>query len=474
MITFISSLAEQASIPSGFWEFIWSRLLLGGGSPLTLIVNYGVRVIVFTLFLKLILSPLDIYQRIRMKKNQQITESLKPEIEKLEKQFGGNPRVLQQKKQELNKKNGVKMMAGCAPMFVTMVVSIWVLMGGLNPISQYQNMMQYLHLFDAFTVAEQASIVDMAKSNREVFYLYDNEGNLIQDGNPNWDNVSIAVLRGPEAFTDIAWSVADVEVRNEAIAKRNQLDAYIQSASTKAGQVAVEDRYFGRGEWEGNPARDSFLWVQNIWVSDVPWERPIRNAGAFSSAVGRFRNPSNMGINYASVGFDNSEDFELWFENVVIGSYDRIMGDLFRHERNRRNGLLIIPILSIIVMIGSQILMRRLQKKSGQMPGMGGMGAMGGMFGGAGGAGGGMMGKVMAFAMPVMFGLFSLGFTAAFALYMVVNSTFMIVITLLSSGIFILMDKRVKKQKVTEVGAIKYGRRDPNEAQETNRSRKKK
>ena len=464
----LSSVADYAQIPGGFWTTLWSWLLLAGGSPLSSIVNYGVRVIVFTLFLKLLLSPLDIYQRIRMRKNQQITESLKPEIEKLEKQFGGNPQMLQKKKQELNKKNGVKMMAGCLPMFVTMVVSIWVLMGGLNPISQYQNMMQYLHLFDAFTVAEQAAVKEIAQDNREVFYLFDSYGQLIEEEYPEWQNVARVQLRGPEAFytgdasaEDLNWNYPQLEgYRRQAVAERNNLQARIIADSTAAGQQAAVDRYFGYGIHYGNPARDGFLWVQNIWVSDVPWEQTIRDAAGFSGAIGGFREPERLRMDYEEMGFSSQAALDAWFEDTVIGSYDRVMGLLIA-EHSRRNGLLILPILSILVMIGSQILTRRIQKKSGMAPGMG-MGGMPGMPG-AGGAGGGMLGKMMGYAMPVIFGLFSLGFTAAFAIYMVINSMFMILITLLSTGLIALLDKRSKKEKVTETGTIKYGRKDPNE-----------
>ncbi|MCL2847675.1 MAG: membrane protein insertase YidC [Firmicutes bacterium] len=466
MFNFLSSLAYQAEIPGGFIRFIWSWLLLAEGSPLTLIINYGVRVIIFTLFLKLILSPLDIYQRVQMKKNQRITESLKPEIEKLEKQFGGNPRVLQAKKQELNKKNGVKMMAGCLPMFVTMIISIWVLMGGLNPISQYQNMVQYLHLYDAFIQAEQEEIVRIAErdnleNDRMVFYLFDENGEQITLTNGNFEGVVSVRLMGIDAFRDISIT-EESEQLEQAIRARNQLDAYIQREATLAGQQAAYDRYFGLGDWEDvGGVRDSFLWVQNIWAPDVFWVNPIRNTQDFMTAIGSFSDPSELGLNVDA----------HYFENVVIGSYDRVMGMLISSPDNTRNGLLILPILSILVMIASQILMRKLQAKSGQMPGMGGMGAMGGMFGG--GAGGGMGGKMMQYLMPVMFGIFSIFFTAAFALYMIVNSMFMIVITFLASGVIKLLDKRKQKEKVTEVGAIRYGRQDPNEVFNSGKGKKK-
>jgi len=98
------------------------------------------------------------------------------------------------------------------------------------------------------------------------------------------------------------------------------------------------------------------------------------------------------------------------------------------------------------------------------------MGGMGGMMSG------GKMGKVMGYAMPIMFGLFSLGFTAAFALYMIVNSAFMIVITLVSSGFIWLLGKRSTEGKVVveDEVVIQYGRKDPNDPSFGKGNKKKK
>jgi len=100
------SILELIDLPFNIFESLWRWLILD--VFYSWIPDYGWCVIVFTLVLKLALSPIDIYQRIQMKKNQRITEKLKPEIEKLEAQYKDNPQALQQKKTELNKKNGVK------------------------------------------------------------------------------------------------------------------------------------------------------------------------------------------------------------------------------------------------------------------------------------------------------------------------------------------------------------------------------
>ena len=103
--------------------FPWALILNSGMSG---IAFYALRIILLTVCLKLILSPLDFFQRYKMRKNQLITIRLKPQMEKLEKTYGGNPKELQQKQAELNKREGMSYLASCLPMIVTLIVFIWL------------------------------------------------------------------------------------------------------------------------------------------------------------------------------------------------------------------------------------------------------------------------------------------------------------------------------------------------------------
>ena len=86
----------------------------------------------------------------------------------------------------------------------------------------------------------------------------------------------------------------------------------------------------------------------------------------------------------------------------------------------------------------------RLQKKSGQPQATG----MGGM-------------KFMMFLFPILMIFFAVGYTSAFALYIVLNSGLTVLLNLLSTGIFALKDRGTEK-KATET-IIRYGRPDPHE-----------
>ena len=108
-MAFLSAILFAAEIkqPSGLWELLLLQVF-------SFIQNYGWRVVLFTLCLKLLLSPLDIFQRYKARKNQKITERLKPQMEKLQKQYTDQT-VLAQKQMQLNKKEGFSYMSSCLP-----------------------------------------------------------------------------------------------------------------------------------------------------------------------------------------------------------------------------------------------------------------------------------------------------------------------------------------------------------------------
>ena len=125
--------------PTGFWSWLILNVF-------SFIGNYGWRIILFTVCLKLVLSPLDIFQRYQARKNQLITLKIRPQMEKLQKMYGDDQQLLAKKQMELNKKAGVKYFSSCLPAIVTLVVFITLLYYGLQPISQYQNFRQYEQL----------------------------------------------------------------------------------------------------------------------------------------------------------------------------------------------------------------------------------------------------------------------------------------------------------------------------------------
>ena len=110
---------------------------------------------------------------------------------------------------------------------------------------------------------------------------------------------------------------------------------------------------------------------------------------------------------------------------------------LLAEDNNGANGYLVLPILSVLFSVATQWLSMRQQKQSGQMNEAMGGGTM----------------KTMMFIMPVMIGFFSLSYTAAFSLYLIISYAFSLALQLSSNAILLVIDKAEEK-KVTMADPI--------------------
>ena len=76
--------------------------------------SYGLAIILFTIFARLLLFPLNLSQQRSMDKQQAIM----PEIEALKKKYGNDKNRLQQEQQMLYSKYNINPMAGCLPLLL--------------------------------------------------------------------------------------------------------------------------------------------------------------------------------------------------------------------------------------------------------------------------------------------------------------------------------------------------------------------
>lgn len=96
-------------------------------SLINAVVDVGVGIIVFTIILKIITLPLDIFSRASMKKNALKMEMMRDDLEKLQKQYANNKQLYQQKMMALYKKNGYSALMPCLPTIVSLVFFIIVI-----------------------------------------------------------------------------------------------------------------------------------------------------------------------------------------------------------------------------------------------------------------------------------------------------------------------------------------------------------
>ena len=84
----------------------------------------GIGIIVFSIILRLVVLPFDIYQRVTMRKQNIKMKENKDKMEKLQKQYAGDKAMYNQKLMEMYKENGISMFSSCLPAIISLVVFI--------------------------------------------------------------------------------------------------------------------------------------------------------------------------------------------------------------------------------------------------------------------------------------------------------------------------------------------------------------
>lgn len=388
-LTGLLSIAEGIKQPGGIpWEWLILKVF-------DFIAVYGWRIVLFTVLLKLVLYPLDIFQRYKMRKNQKIAQRLAPEMERLKKSCGGDQAMFQRKQSEVYRREGYSYFSACLPMLLTLVIFIWFFTS-LNNISQYMILRQYAEWTDVYDSVYEREIE-----------LTDEDGHDYKYYSEQQENADLS--------------------EEDRLAYADKAAALLQKAQS-AGQQAVHDFYYGD---DGN--KESFLWIKNIWSPDVPWRTPILKYSDFKKTVG------NWGTKVKKSGLSEDDLSDLMSEE----KYNIVTKLLREDEKNAANGYLILPILAAGLSFLSQFLSMRQQKKMGQD------------MGGGGGS------KLMMFLFPIIMIIFSVGYTSAFALYIVLNSGITVLLNFLSTAIFAIKDKH--EVKVEQTTVIRYGRPDPND-----------
>lgn len=87
-----------------------------------LVKNYGIALLLFTVFTRVITLPLNIKQQ----KSTQRMNMLQPELEKLKQKYGKNQEKLSEEMMKLYSANNVNPMASCLPMLVPLIL-LWAM-----------------------------------------------------------------------------------------------------------------------------------------------------------------------------------------------------------------------------------------------------------------------------------------------------------------------------------------------------------
>ena len=125
--------------PTGVWETL--IMAFHNGIP-----NYAWAIIVFTIVIKLVMLPFDLLNKYVTAKNTRVQKIIQPELDKIQKQYGNNKQVLNQKTMELYKKHNYNVTGSCLVMLFNMALTLFIfitLFNGLNSMASYKVQYQY-------------------------------------------------------------------------------------------------------------------------------------------------------------------------------------------------------------------------------------------------------------------------------------------------------------------------------------------
>lgn len=274
---------ENVSEPTHFMAkfMITINNALGGG-----VASFGWTVVLFTVILRLILSPLDIWQKVISRRNNKAMERMKPQLEALQARYADDKQRLQQEQMALYKKEKYSTMGMCLPTIVTFVV-FFVVFAGFRQMVGYQFAKDYKECVKAYNT----SIAEQIEANKDADYIEDN-------GDGKWD------------IDDVA---------------KTESGADFYAAAKKNAQHAVYNVYYS----EDQVTIRSFLWIKNIFVSDN-WAQAVPD---FATVTGQ----KGMATSKLT-GITIDEYNDVMADILGTGGYGK---------DGKWNGLLILPILSI-------------------------------------------------------------------------------------------------------------------------------
>lgn len=139
MANVISLLGAAVNAPGGLWVIIinWINSAIG---------NIGWTIVLFTLLIKLVMSPLDLAIKFSTKKTTLVQQKLAPQMAKLQRKYANNQQMLQTQQQALYKKEGTNMVASCLIMLVNLVLTLVVfftIFSSLREVAAYNSIKQY-------------------------------------------------------------------------------------------------------------------------------------------------------------------------------------------------------------------------------------------------------------------------------------------------------------------------------------------
>lgn len=401
--TTIQLFEVSGEIPMGILETFISILI--GAVGIT-----GLGIILYCLILKVVILPLDIWQKSTMRKQSLKMEQMRGQLEKLQVQYANAPDLYQQKMQEVYRQNNFSLFSSCIPMIASLLILIFAFQS-LTGFSQHMNLQLYTGMANAYDSAilshsdENAVQAEYTDPN---YYIVEGEG----------DEYYIYYLEHKEDHH------REYQIDTE---KLMRLDSSLEDEDDCLEYVKNLGRTAAAEYYSSN--LDGFGWIKNIYYPDVAWAHPLQNYSDFCNAITR------------EIETESGQKVKIR-EFINENTYNEITYNL-GEAKSQPNGYFVLVVLTILANVGSQLLAMRSQKAQRDLSSVD-KSAQG-------------MQKGMMFIMPILFCFFAFMYSAAFALYLITSSIFSILSTLVVNRV---IDAVFKKGKEREQKAqVSYGGR---------------
>lgn len=336
--------------PTGFWE----NIIFGFSNS---IGNYAVAIILLTICIKLVMLPIDYFNRRSSTKMQEVQNKLAPKMAEIKKRYP-DPQTQNQKMNELYQKEGFNPMGSCLTMLVVMVLSMVVfftLFGSLNNMAAYKITNQYEQLQRAYV---QEYIINQEGITKEEF------NNLeFKDGKIGEYNVGDCIIT--ISTSQLTYQSGD-----------NSGEKYVDVANE-----SVKQKY--------EQVKESFLWIKNVWIADSPLAKEIPDFNTY--------------VTTAKITFNGDEESVL-----AKQQYDAVMLSL--QNNAGVNGYFLLAILTGVTAFLYQYLLTKKKKQkenfytknAEQNPAAN-------------------SGKAMLIILPIIMVVFTLSYNSIFALYIIAS-----------------------------------------------------
>lgn len=429
----------------------------------TICGSVGLGVILFTLILKLITLPFDFISKIQMRKNSVLMEKMRPELEKLQKQYANDKEKYSTKMMALYKKHGYSMWGSCLPMILTLVIFI-IAINAFTDYSQFQNR-QYFYdmslsynsvIYDAFEedgdlikmkngklVFDDKELFTKGSLNGEVYELSNGEWIKITHIDSNNDNTidkySVEIVDeqsinympktyiryiracngGGTEFYKTEWEIINSNLANSNLLTQsgknyteykasvidnvtNKINSQNQTATPEEKEILIENKI----------AYDFLLDIQQT-----------RAATSYRSNDTSFLWVKNIWVtdsplkNPIESSWDSFKSTNEYTDNNVNATdYANLIGKL-NQEKTEPNGYFILVLLTAASSLIMQLITNKANKAQMELQTVDGQGAQ--------------TNKMMTWLMPVMMAVFAFMYTAAFSIYIVLSNVISIGSTLL-------------------------------------------